>query len=90
MSEEKKEGEIDPLSSLSIEVSQLKNEIAESKKALSDSNKSMVEMMNTNKRLFAELNQVRTTTQPIAPTINVVDMAYEHLKKNLNIDQKKV
>jgi predicted nucleic acid-binding Zn-ribbon protein len=77
---------IDPITSMSVEIESLKSEIASSKKLVDDNNKLMSQVINTNKSLMAEISTLKGSIREPENNVPSNDVvAYEALKKSLNI-----
>lgn len=82
MGEETKEEILDPITSLAIELENLKTEVKSTRDAIAERDKQMALVLNANKRLVAELSASKMSPNS-STKIDSGQVAYESFKKTL-------
>lgn len=83
---EDKDKVLDPITSLAVEVENLKAEIASLRNIAGEKDKHMAQMLNANKRLVAELSATKANSPVSPPKQNSAQAAYKSFKQSLNIE----
>lgn len=84
MSDETTEPILDPISTLAVELENLKKEVKDTRNAIAEKDKQMAQMMNANKRLVAELSASKASPTT-SPKIDSEQVAYKAFRNKLTM-----